>query len=95
MTSGGPLDNQTWQTEWITVLLAKVEFCISAKTQLWTLLFVMVSRLQNFPLLATVHDCETETLYSAGRVVRSNMISASEFQNDRSHHSISCQNVYC
>ena len=25
--SGGPLDNQTWQTEWKTVPLAKVQLC--------------------------------------------------------------------
>ena len=25
--SGGPLDNQTWQTEWKTASLAKVQVC--------------------------------------------------------------------
>ena len=25
--SDGPLDNQTWQTEWKTILLAKVQLC--------------------------------------------------------------------
>ena len=25
--SGGPLDNQTWQTEWKTAPLAKVQLC--------------------------------------------------------------------
>ena len=25
--SGGPLDNQTWQTEWTTALVAKVQLC--------------------------------------------------------------------
>ena len=66
--SGGPLDNQTWQTEWSTVPLAKVQLCEKENQTLEA--FVVASRFyakfdcpvacQNCPLLATVHDCETD-----------------------------------
>ena len=65
--SDGPLDNQTWQTEWKTASLAKVQLSEYEKQTLETL--VMASRLyakfdcpvasQNFLLFATAHDCET------------------------------------
>ena len=65
--SGRPLDNQTWQTEWKTVPLAKVQSCEYKNQTLEA--FVVVSRLsakfdcpvacKNFSLLATAHDCET------------------------------------
>ena len=65
--TGGPLDNQTWQREWKTAPLAKVQMCEYENQTLET--FVAASRLyarfdctvahQNFPLLSTAHVCET------------------------------------
>ena len=65
--SGGPLDNQTWQTEGKTAPLAKVQLCEYKNQTLGV--FVAVSHLytkfdcsvvrQNFSLLATVYDSET------------------------------------
>ena len=65
--SGGPLDNHTWQTEWKTAPLAKVQLCEFVNQTLEA--FVAASRLsakfdcpvahQNFSLLATAHDHET------------------------------------
>ena len=69
-SSGEPLDNPTWQTEWKTVPLAKVQLCEYENQTLEA--FVAASRLyakfdcpvarQNCPLLATAHDCETGLL---------------------------------
>ena len=65
--SGGPLDNQTWQTEWKTVPLAKVQLCeyenqtleaFVAASCLYAKFDCPVAR-QNLSLLATAHDCET------------------------------------
>ena len=63
--SDGPLDSQTWQTEW-TVPPAKVQLCESENQTLEA--FVADGRLsakfdcpvarQNVSLLATAHDCE-------------------------------------
>ena len=63
----GPLDNQTWQTEWKTAPLAEVQSCENENQTLEA--FVVVGHLsanfdcpvacQNFSLLATAHDCET------------------------------------
>ena len=47
--SGGPLDNQTWQTGWKTL-----EAFVAA-SRLYAKLDCPVSR-QNFSLLATAHD---------------------------------------
>ena len=68
--SGGPLDSQTWQTECTSAPLAKMKSCEQENQTLEA--FVVTSRLytkfdcpvarQNFPLLATVHDCETSVL---------------------------------
>ena len=65
--SGGPLDNQTCQTEWKTATLDKAQLCEYENQTLEA--FVAVSHLsakfdcpvarQNFSLLATAHDCET------------------------------------
>ena len=65
--SGGPLDNQTWQTEWKTAQLATVQLCEYKNHTLEA--SVVGSHLsakfdcpvahQNVSLLATVHDCET------------------------------------
>ena len=65
--SGGPLDNRTWQTEWKTAPLAKVQLCEYENQTLED--FVVASRLyvkfdcpvacQNLSLLATAHDCKT------------------------------------
>ena len=65
--SGGSLDNQTWQTEWKTAPLAKVQSCEYENQTLEA--FVAASRLyakfdrpvpsQNISLLATAHDRET------------------------------------
>ena len=41
--SGGPLDNQTWQTEWKTTPLAKVQLCEYQNQTLGA--FVAASRL--------------------------------------------------
>ena len=41
--SGGPLDNQTWQTEWKTALLAILQFCENKDQTLEA--FVAASRL--------------------------------------------------
>ena len=70
--SGGPLDNQTWQTEGKTAPLAKVQLCEYKNQNLG--IFVVVSHLntkfdcsvarQNFSLLATAHDYETGLLGS-------------------------------
>ena len=67
-TFGGPLDNQTWQTERKTAPLAKVQLCEYKNQTLEA--FVAASRLsakfdcpvarQNVSLLATAHDCETD-----------------------------------
>ena len=53
--SGGPLDNQTWQTEWKTALLATLQFWENKDQTLEA----FVAAGQNFSLLATAHDCET------------------------------------
>ena len=68
--SDGPLDNQTWQIGWKTAPLAKVLLCEYENQTLEA--FVAASRSyvkydcavahQNFSLLATAHDCETELL---------------------------------
>ena len=65
--SGGPLDNQTWQTEWKTAPLAKVQLCEYENQTLEA--FVADSRLsakfdcpvahQSFSLLSTAQDRET------------------------------------
>ena len=65
--SGGSLDDQTWQTERKTALLAKVQLCEYENQTLEA--FVAASRLyakfdcpvvrQKVALLATAHDCET------------------------------------
>ena len=65
--SGGPLNNQTCQTEWKTVPVAKVQLCEYENQTLEA--FVVPSRLsakfdcpvtrQNFSLSASAHDCET------------------------------------
>ena len=65
--SDGPLDNQTWQTEWKTAPLAKVQLCEYENQTLEV--FVAVNPLyatfdrpvphQNISFLATVHDCES------------------------------------
>ena len=70
--SGGPLENQTWQTEWKTAPLAKVQLCEYENQTLEA--FVAASRLsatfhcavarQNCSLLATAHDCESGLFYS-------------------------------
>ena len=70
--SDGPLDNQTWQTEWKTVPLAKVQLCEYENQTLEA--FVVASRLytkfdcpvahQNLSALATAHDCLVENLNS-------------------------------
>ena len=64
--SSGPLDNQTWQREWKTAPLAKVQLCEYENQTLEA--FVAVSRSyaksdcavarHDFSLLATAHDCE-------------------------------------
>ena len=69
--SGRSLDNQTWQTEWKTAPMAKVQLCEYENQTLEA--FVVASRLyvkydcavagQNFSLLATGHDCETGVLF--------------------------------
>ena len=65
--SDGPLDIQTWQTEWKTVPLAKVQLCeyenktleaFAAARCLYAKFDCSVAR-QKFSLLATAHDCET------------------------------------
>ena len=48
--SGGPLDNQTWQTEWKTAPLAKVQLCEYQNQTMEA--FVAVSR-----SYATRFDC--------------------------------------
>ena len=69
---GGPLGNQTWQTEWKTASLVKVQVC---EYENWTLeVFVVVSRLydkfdcpvahQNISFLTTARVCETDLLDS-------------------------------
>ena len=69
--SGGPLDNQTWQTEWKTAPLAKGQLCEYENQTLED--FVAVSHSyankfdcplahKTFSLLATVRDCETGLL---------------------------------
>ena len=65
--SGRALDNQTWQTEWKTAPVAKVQLCEHENQTLEA--FAADSRLsakfdcpmarQNVSLLSTVHDCET------------------------------------
>ena len=65
--SGWSLDNQTWQKEWKTAQLAKVQLCEYENQTLEA--FVAASCLSakfdcpmahhNFSLLATAHDCET------------------------------------
>ena len=66
-SSGGPLGNQTWQTEWKTVPLAAVQLCeyenqtleaFLAASRLYSKFDCPVAR-QNLLLLATAHDCET------------------------------------
>ena len=68
--SGRPLDNQTWQTEWKTAPLAKMQLCeyenqtleaFVAATCLSAKFDCPVVR-QNFSMLATV--CETGLLNS-------------------------------
>ena len=65
--TGGPLDNQTWQTEYKKALLAKVQLCeyenqtleaFVAASRLYTKFDCLVAR-QNVSLLATAHDRET------------------------------------
>ena len=63
--SGGPLDNQTWQTECNTAPLAKAQLCECVNQYLES--FAAVSSVYakfNCPvarqtLLATAHDCKT------------------------------------
>ena len=68
--SGGPLDNQTWQTELRTAPLTKVQLCeydnqtleaYAVASRLYTESDCPVSR-QNASLLTTAHDCETGLL---------------------------------
>ena len=69
-SSDGSLDNQTWQTEWKTAPLAKVQLCEYKNQTLEA--FVAASGLhakfdcpvtsQNLSLLATAHDFETGLL---------------------------------
>ena len=71
--SGGPLDNQTWQTEWNTAPLAKVQLC-EYKNKQTLEAFVAASCLyakfdclvacQNFSpvTVAAALDCETGLL---------------------------------
>ena len=70
--SGRPLDNQTWQTEWKTAPLTKVQL-LRISTKLWKLLLqpaicvqsliVLSSQSRFFTLLvATAHDCESGLL---------------------------------
>ena len=68
--SGGPLDNQTWQTEWKTAPLVKVQLYEYKNQTLEG--FVAVSRLyakfdcsvanQNFFTFSYFYDCETGLL---------------------------------
>ena len=70
--SGRPVDNQTWQTEWKTALLDKVQLCEYVNQTLEA--FVAASRSyinfdypvahQKFSLLATAHDWEPGLLSS-------------------------------
>ena len=62
--SGGPLDNQTWQTEWKTASLAKVQLCEKQKQNLESLYtkFDCPVAHQNISFVATAHDCETGLL---------------------------------
>ena len=59
--SGGPLDNQTWQTEWKTAPLAKVQLC-EHENKTFDLLLQSAVALQNFLDLATANICETGLL---------------------------------
>ena len=66
--SGGPLDNQTWQTEWKTAPLDKLQLCEDENlgsfwyvSRLYAKFDCPVAR-QNIPLLATAHDYETGLL---------------------------------
>ena len=72
--SGGPLDNQTWQTEWKTAPLAKKQLyeyenqtleAFVAASHLYVMFDCPVAR-QNVTLLATAHDCETSLLHLRG-----------------------------
>ena len=65
--SGGPLDNQTSQTEWKTAPLATAQLCeyenqtleaFGAASRLYGKFDCPVAR-QKFSLLVTAHDCET------------------------------------
>ena len=64
---GGLLDNQTWQTEWKTAPLAKVQLCEYENQTLEAFVAASCSYVkfdcavarQNVSLLATAHDCET------------------------------------
>ena len=73
VNSGGPLDNQTWQTEWKTAPLAKVQLCeyenqtveafvvaSHSVCQVW-----LSSSPPEFTLLATVYDSETGSCAAA------------------------------
>ena len=79
--SGGPLDNQTWQTEWKTAPLAKVQLCeyenqtleaFVAASRLYTKFDCPVAR-QSVSLLATAHDYETGLLAISTRVWSSSL----------------------
>ena len=70
---GGPLDNQTWQTEWKTAPLAELQLCENKKTNFGSFGCDQISFIQSlivqWPtrmyfqlLLATVHDCKTGLL---------------------------------
>ena len=69
--SGGPLDNQTWQTAWKTAPLAKVQLCEYENQTLEAFVAASYSYVkydcpvaqQNSSLLATAHDCETGLPY--------------------------------
>ena len=66
---GGPLDNQTWQTECKTAPLAKVQLCEYENQTLEALAAASCSYIKydcavarrNFSLLATAHDCDFTT----------------------------------
>ena len=69
--SSGPLDNQTWHTEWKTAPLATEQLCENENQTLEA--FVVASRFsaksdcpvvrQNILMLATAHDCESGLLW--------------------------------
>ena len=64
--SGRPLDNQTWQTEWKTAPLAKVQLCEYENQTLEAFAvsflyakFDCLEAHQKCSLVVTVYNCET------------------------------------